>query len=180
LVRRPELKDLLRYLNRNSLPNRPIKRQDAINTHAIFGRDVGSIKGKTTRRKIKGILGTVANNLPKGIMEHYRDITLCIDIMFVNEIPFFLSISRNIRFITAEVLDNRTQSPLTKALHQIYGIYRKRGFRIANIFSDSEFECTRGTVSTNLRSELNKCGKDEHVPDIKRCIRTTKERTRCT
>jgi hypothetical protein len=143
-------------------------------------RDVGSIKGKTTRRKLKGILGAVANNLPKEIMEHYRDITLCIDIMFVNKIPFFLSISWNIRFITAEVLDNRTQSSLTKALHRIYGIYRKRGFRITNILGDSEFECTRGTVVNNLRSELNICGKDEHVPDIERCIRTTKERTSCT
>jgi hypothetical protein len=61
-------------------------------------------------------------------MEHYRDITLCIYIMFVKRIPFFLSISQNIRFITAEVLVNRTQLSLTKALHRIYGIYRKRGF----------------------------------------------------
>jgi hypothetical protein len=113
-------------------------------------------------------------------MEHYHDITLCIDIMFVNRIPFFLSISKNIRFITAEVLNNCTLNSLVKALKRIYGIYRKRGFRITNILGDGEFECTRGTIATDLRSELNICGKDEHVPDIERCIRTIKERTRCT
>jgi hypothetical protein len=119
LVGRPELKDFLHYLDGNSLPNCPITRQDAINAHAIFGCDVGSIKGKNTRRKLKGILDAVANNLPKEIMEHYHDITLCIYIMFVNRIPFFLSISRNIRFITAEVLDNRKQPSLIKALQRI-------------------------------------------------------------
>jgi hypothetical protein len=113
-------------------------------------------------------------------MEHYRDITLCIDIMFVNHIPFFLSISKNICFITAEVLDNRTLGSLVKALKRIYGIYRKRGFRITNILGDGEFECTCSTIATDLRSELNICGEDEHVPDIERCIRTVKEWTRCT
>ena len=35
-------------------------------------------------------------------------------------------------------------------------------------------------MATILKSELNICGEDEHVPDIERCIRTTKERVRCT
>jgi hypothetical protein len=111
-------------------------------------------------------------------MAHYRDVTLSIDIMFVNKIPLFLSISRNIRFITAEVLHNRKQETLIKALCRIHGIYRKRGFWITNIIlGDSEFECIRGAVSTDLWSELNICGEEEHVPDIERCIRTVKERT---
>ena len=175
LVGRPELKDFLRYIDGNFLPNCPVTRQDAINAHAIFGRDVGSIKGKTTRRQLKGTLRNVANNIPMEIMEHYCNITLCIDIMFVNKIPFFLSISRNIRFITGEVLDNRKQATLVKALQRIYSIYRQRGFRVALILGGSKFECTRGAIATDLRSQLNICGKDEHIPDIERCIRTTKE-----
>jgi hypothetical protein len=99
--------------------------------------------------------------------------------MFVNKIPFFLLISWNIRFITAKVLDNRTQPSLMKALQRIHDIYRLRGFRIKLILSDSELECTRGTIATHLQSQLNICGKDEHIPDIERCICTTKERTRC-
>jgi hypothetical protein len=136
LVGRPELTAFIRYLNGNSIPNCPIQRQDAINAHAIFGRDVASLKGKITRRQLQGVLAAVANNLPKQLMENYRDITLCIDIMFVNRIPFFLSISKNIRFITAEVLDNRKLGSLVNALRRINGIYRKRGFRITNIFGD--------------------------------------------
>jgi hypothetical protein len=181
LIGRPELKDFIRYIEGRSLTNCPITRQDAINAHAIFGRDVGSVKGKTTRRQLKGILRSVENsNIPKSIMEHYRYLTVCVDIMFVNKIPFFMSISRNICFITAEVLDNRRQATLIKALQRIHRIYSKRGFRITLVLGDSEFECTRGAIATNLQSDLNICGEDEHVPDIERCIRTVKERTRCT
>ncbi len=179
-VGRPELKDFLHYLDNNALPNSPIHRQDAINAHAIFGRDVNSLKGKTTKQQLKAIIGAVANNLPRTIMENYREITLCIDIMFVNNIPFFMSISKHIRFLTCELLENRKAPSLIQALQRIYGIYRKRGFKITNILGDGEFECTRGAVATDLQSELNICGKDEHVPDIERAICTTKERTRCT
>jgi hypothetical protein len=40
---------------------------------------------------------------------------------------FFLSISRNIRFITAAVLTNRKGASLIKALKDIHGIYQKQG-----------------------------------------------------
>jgi hypothetical protein len=115
-----------------------------INDQAIFGRDVGSLKGKTMCQQVKGTLAAVANNIPRKIMVHYRNITLCIDIMLANKIPFFMWISRNIRFITAEVLDSRKEATLVKALKRIYGIYRKRGFRIQLVIGDSEFECTCG------------------------------------
>jgi hypothetical protein len=118
--------------------------------------------------------------MPKEIMEQYRSVTLCIDIIFVNKVLFLLTISKNIKFITGSVLENRTEASLVKAIAEIHGIYRSRGFRVVNILGDGEFECTRGALATDLHSNLNICGEDEHVPDIERCIRTIKERTRCT
>jgi hypothetical protein len=169
LIGQPELKDFIRFIESNSLPNCPITAQDAINAQAIFGRNIGSLKGKMTIRTLAGIRANIIN-IPKEIMEQYRSITLCIDIMFVNKIPFFMSISRNIRFITAAVLTNRKAASLVNALKDIYSVYRKRGFRINTILGDSKFECTRGFVSGELKSEMNICGEEEHVPGIERCI----------
>jgi hypothetical protein len=166
LVGRPKLKDFLRYLDSNSIPNCPIQRHDAINAHAIFGREVKLLKGKITRQQLQAVLGSVTNNIPKEIMEQCRDITLCIDIMFVNRIPFFLSISWKVRFITAEVLDNCKEGSLIKTLQRIYGVYCKRGFQITNILGNSKFQCTCVAVATHLHSELNICGEDEHVPNL--------------
>jgi hypothetical protein len=81
----------------------------------------------------------VAINLPQEIMENYHNVIFCIDIMFVNRIPFF-TISKKLHFITAEVLDNRKEESLIKALKRVYGVYRKRGFRTNNILADGEFE----------------------------------------
>jgi hypothetical protein len=179
LVGRPELKDFLRDIDGNNIKNCPITRQDDINADAILGRDLGSMKGKTTHRKLERVPGSTTH-LPKEILQQYQSITLCINIMFINKIPFLLSISRNIKFITGTALNNRKEKSIVAALKEIHGIYRKRGFCITNVLGDGEFECTRGFVATDLKSELNICGEDEHVPDIERCIRTVKERTRCT
>jgi hypothetical protein len=162
---RPELKDFLRDINGNSIRNCPITRQDAVNADAILGRDLGSIKGKTTHRKLERVPGNKMH-LPKEILQQYQAITLCSEIIFINKIPFLLSISRNITFITGTALNNRKAKSIISALKEIHGIYRKRGFRITNVLGDGEFECTRGFIATDLKLELNICGEDEHIPDI--------------
>jgi hypothetical protein len=119
-------------------------------------------------------------NTPKEIMEQYRSVTLCIDAMFMNKVPFLPIISCNKKFITGSVLENHSEASLVKAITDIHGIYHSRGFRITMILGDDEFECTRVALAADLHSNLNICGEDGHVPDIERCIRPVKQRTRCT
>jgi hypothetical protein len=102
--------------------------------------------------------------------------------MFVNQVGFFLSISRDIHFITTEAIVNRKEPTLTACLKNVYKAYLQRGFRITHVNADLIFECCRGFIATDLRAMLNIAGedKDEHVPEIERCIGTVKERTCCT
>jgi hypothetical protein len=64
LVGRPELNDFVRYIDGNNIKNCPITRQDAINADKILGWDHGSLKGKTTHRKLERVPGSTTN-LPK-------------------------------------------------------------------------------------------------------------------
>jgi hypothetical protein len=75
---------------------------------------------------------------------------------------------------------NRKEPTLTACLKNVYKAYLQRGFRITQVNADLEFECCRGFIATDLRAMLNIAVEDEHVPEIERCIRTVKERTRCT
>ena len=50
MVRRPSDKDFIRILKTSSLPNCPITPRDVLIANELFGPDVGSLKGKTTRR----------------------------------------------------------------------------------------------------------------------------------
>jgi hypothetical protein len=179
LVRRPELKDFVSYLDQNMIPNYPIDHNDAIAAHQIFGRDVDSIKGKTTRQGTEHVHARL-EGLPMGIMAKYRDVTLCIDNIFVNKVGFFMSISRDTHFITAEAIPNRQEKTLMTCLKQVHSAYLQRGFRVTHVHGDLEFECLHGAIATDMRATLNTASEDEHVPEVERCIRTIKERTRCT
>eukprot|EP00978_Attheya_sp_CCMP212_P042095 scaffold250959_cov49-Attheya_sp.AAC.1 len=49
-IGRPSTRDYLRIVEKNLLPNCPVTREDIKIAEAIFGPDVGSLKGKTVRR----------------------------------------------------------------------------------------------------------------------------------
>eukprot|EP00957_Ditylum_brightwellii_P098971 7539400-Ditylum_brightwellii.AAC.1 len=52
-------------------------------------------------------------------------------------------------------------------------MYHHRGFNITGILADREFKALRPKFQI-----LNTTVADKHVPDIERCIRTVKERSR--
>jgi hypothetical protein len=147
------------------IPNCPIDWNDVIAADEMFGRDVGSLKGKTTRRKMGHVKSYIVG-LPIAIMDRYRTTTLCIDNMFVNRVVFFMSISRDLHFITAKAFTNRKKATLAECLTKVYCAYLQRGFKIARIQGDSEFECLREMITADLKATLNITGEDEHVPKI--------------
>ena len=87
IVGRPSTKDLIRYVTRNQLPNCPITKEDIMNAEIIFGPDVGSLKGKTTRQDPPKVR-MVRSMLPDDVLERNQDVTLCADIMYINGNPF--------------------------------------------------------------------------------------------
>ena len=111
-------------------------------------------------------------------MNQYRNVTLCADIMFINKIPFIVTISRHIHFGTVEMIANRRMETIFKSLTQVINIYKQRGFDVTHILLDGEFEPLRGSLA-NINIQLNTVANAEHVPEIERYIRTLKERTRC-
>jgi hypothetical protein len=177
-IGRPSTRDFVRIVTHNLLPNCPVTKKDIMAAEYILGPDVGSLKGKTTR-KAPHKVRRVVEPLPTSIMSCYRNVTICADIMFVNKIPIFLTISRNIRFITVEALPNRTKVNMVKALKSVITIYRRAGFNVMTALMDGEFEHMRGDIA-ELGVVLNEAARDEHVGEAERCISTVKERMRAT
>ena len=50
MIGRPSVEDYVRYVEGNMILNYPITREDIIRTEDILGSNLGSIKGKMTRR----------------------------------------------------------------------------------------------------------------------------------
>ena len=80
------------------------------------------------------------NNQPTNIADKYKNVTICIDLMFVNRIIFLISISQSIRFGTCELLENQTHISIPKAIDNIIKLYSMGGFHVSRIHMDGQFE----------------------------------------
>ena len=176
IIGRPTTRAFIYFIENNLLPNCPVNRKDVLRAEQIFGPDIGSLKGKTVRRQPPRV-EVEEVSLPPTIQQHYQEVTLACDIMFVNKIPFLMSVSRHLRFGTAQHIKNQQGTTIFNGIQAIHQIYLQRGFQIRNAFMDGQFEPLRGNLA-ELGILLNTASNDEHVPEIERQIRTVKERTR--
>jgi hypothetical protein len=97
------------------LQNCPVSRADIMAAEDIFSPNLGSLKGKTVRRKNVHVPSLVAD-VPYQIICAHRDVTLCFDIMFVNRIVFFVIVLRSIRLGSTERLASRFTKVVARAL----------------------------------------------------------------
>jgi hypothetical protein len=132
----------------------------------IFGPYLATLKCKTVRVTPSPVM-TDYIQIPKEIVDPNHNVALAIDIMYVNRLPFMVSISRKIKFMTAEYLLGRKQPSLIKYIGNILNLYKTRGFNVTTALMEREFECLRPDLP---ELNLNTTASSEHVPDIERHI----------
>jgi hypothetical protein len=91
----PSLSDLKKILHMNAIKDNPVTTEDVDLAERIFGPDIGSFKGKTTRQKPVPVINDFVD-IPPELYETHKAIQLYVDTMFVNKIPFLTTVSRNI------------------------------------------------------------------------------------
>ncbi len=79
-IGRPDEAEFQHILRSNFIRNCPVSPDDAKRALVIYGPDIATIKGKTTRSAAAARAPTfVATPLPAPILEHHRNVTLCLD-----------------------------------------------------------------------------------------------------
>ena len=177
-IGRPSTRDYIKIVEGNSLPNCPVTRADILAAEHIFGPDIGALKGKTTRRR-PPIVDSPVTPVPNVILEKYRRVTICVDVLHINNIPMLASISRNIKFGTVEAMASLKEGPMLEAIKHICQVYRRAGFKVESSLMDGAFSYLKGALA-DMGIALNDTSRDEHVGDVERYIRTMKERIRAT
>ena len=100
-------------------------------------------------------------------------IELSVDVMFVNKIPFVISLGKNMKFTTIENVVDQKADTLLKSLRSIKSVYTNKNIFIKTLFMYNEFE----VLQDNLREEgftLNTTTANNHIPQIETQIKVVK------
>jgi hypothetical protein len=174
---RPSEAQFHHALKFNQFANCNVTADDAKRALAIYGPDISTLKGKTTKRKGAHIPSFQRVEIPAPILEHHKNVTIGIDFMYINSNPFFHSISRKLQFRTIASVTSRSRNTMLREVHAVIKLYTNRGFNVIDINADKEFECIRDDL---LPIRLHIVDKDSHVAEVERSIRVVKERVRST
>ena len=98
----PSVMDMEKSIDNGIFMDLTVTKRDIWNSIKIYGPHVGGLKGKSFR--VKGeVMG-----IPEVIKDSHRELTLSIDLLYINKIVFFATISHNIAFTTVECLKDRS------------------------------------------------------------------------
>ncbi len=113
--------------------------------------------------------------VPHSLVDANKVIMLAAEVFFVDGTSFLLTVSRRIKFVTAEHVPVQTATSLSKHITQVLEVYGRAGLRVRTILMDGEFEKLK-PILPNV--ECNTTAVKEHVSEAERAIQTVKERTR--
>ena len=103
-------------------------------------------------------------NLPDGLEQH-QDVTLAIDIIYVNKIQFMIMMACTIHFGLAKRFKQKKSTIMT-SVKQMIDTYNARVFKIRHILGVGQFKCLReilegkGIILTSLHA-TNKSQKNK-------------------
>ena len=160
----------------NGIKNNPITKKDVNMALDMLGKSKYSVQGKTVRHQPDAV-DTQEISVPTKILDYYSSVTLSIDVMHVNKVPFLISVSEHIHYGTIKALDSMKIPVLELEIQRIIKLYAVRGFHVKFILVDIQFKAIKDRGQ--LTATVNVVGKGEHVPAIERFIRVIKERCRC-
>jgi hypothetical protein len=174
MVALPSDRALQSMVRLNLLQNCPITYDDIKNASAIWGSDIANIRGKTTHCKPDRV-ETNYVDIPRALLSAHINVTLVADVMFVNGVPFLVSVSCNINLITIEHASKHTASKLGYLLQCIVNVYTRGDLRVQRVLMGTKFE----PVCEHVPSvDMNTPAMAEHIAEIERRIRYIKERAR--
>ena len=99
--------------------------------------------------------------IPRDILKSHKELEVSTYIMFINKLPFLVSISQRLKFTTIEYISSNNEIALVTPINKIVSYYRSRGLHVGTMFIDSDFKYfEENVVSTTLNTTVAR----DHVP----------------
>ena len=96
-LREPTLENYKAFIRIGGVQNCPVRIDDINIAQNIFGPDMATLKGKSTRKTPKPVLQDWIE-LPKEILEKHSKIELCMDTMYINGVGLVMAVDWTIKY----------------------------------------------------------------------------------
>lgn len=107
----------------------------------IYGRKKFVIEGKYTQRKLHPFEEEFCGEVPKHLIKEYSEVTLFIDIMYVNGLAFMVLTTEHLGFIQCLCIRTAHEEQIVGTLKNFASTYKLRGFKARTVHSDRQFKC---------------------------------------
>ena len=105
----------------------------------IFGKDIHTLKGKTTRQAPFAVTSDCIE-IPQEILQPHNNVTVGMDFMFINGIAFHVTASSGIKFCTIEDVPNKSVKRALESFKAVVKSHNERELQVANPLGDNEFD----------------------------------------
>ena len=126
----PTIDQLKAMVRMNMIRDSPVTLADVDLIEKVYGEDVPTIKGKTTRVAPTTVKFETIH-IPRELRMAQSNVELCIDAMYVNKMPFLTTISRNIKFRTSGWVPDKTSKSYQEQLAKVLHLYKNAGFLLS-------------------------------------------------
>ena len=99
----------------------------------------GPLMGKTVCTIPKRLDISTMYYASSSFVNKYKNLTLAIYIIYLDSIPFLLTVSRDIHLYTIEKIEDQENVTLLKYLKKVTSMYNAKGFYVQYILADSKF-----------------------------------------
>ena len=135
----PTNRNFLGMVRGGMISNCPVTTNAVKNAYQIFGPDLAGIRGRTVRRPPESVT-TDYVQIPRAILKQHQLVTLAVDVMFVNGVPFLISMARGLNLVTAKFTPSQTAKQLAAGITRMIDLYACGGFQVGTVLIDNEFE----------------------------------------
>ena len=132
VIGHPSTWDFIKIVSKHLLANCLVNHQDILAAEHIFRKDLGSVKGKAVCHQPPAVNINKAA-VPTSILKQYQQNIVAGDIMDINKVPFFMSISWHLRFGTAQHLMNQKGTTILQSIKQIQQVYFQGRYKLLHL-----------------------------------------------
>ena len=91
-------------------------------------------------------------------MDQYKDVMLAIDVMFMNQIPFFVTTLWHVKFNTVEMITIQSNKAFMNLIKQVHKLYCAHGFHLNIILADGQFKPLQADMAKTVHQAANAQG----------------------